>query len=114
MATPVLPWLLRLGVATVALSLAWRQWRSPPACAVKRVQWTADGDWLLDTAASEECVATLKSFRILGSQVLLTVRMASQRPLTLWLAGDNSDANTRRQLRMRLGRLSPGDPGGTV
>jgi hypothetical protein len=114
MAMLAAPWPLRLGVGGVALVLAWRQWRYPAPCEVRRVQWTVDGDWLLDTATDDECVAALESFRILGTQVLLTVRVASRRPLTLWLAVDNSDVDTRRQLRMRLGRLSPGDLGGTV
>ena len=60
--------------------------------------------WTLYAPDRTESTATLASFRVLGSLVLLRLD-ASGRTETLLLAHDNSDADLRRRLRMRLAAL---------
>jgi toxin CptA len=68
---------------------------------ISAVGWAKAG-WTLRGLDGGDDPATLISFRATGSLVLL--RLASQRygKLTLWLMPDNSDADIRRRLRMRL------------
>jgi len=51
----------------------------------------------------------LTSFRVLGSFVLLRLSTAGQGVQVLLLAPDNSDADIRRRLRMRLATVQPGE-----
>ena len=46
--------------------------------------------------------AQLESFRVLGAWILLRLRAADGRRVVLLLTPDNSDADLRRRLRMRL------------
>ncbi|MDE2307740.1 MAG: hypothetical protein KGJ97_05545 [Xanthomonadaceae bacterium] len=117
-------WLALLGtlaVAAVALS-ALAPWQKLPlavgvllatALAARRIAaspviaagWRADNGWTLQLAPHQEVSATLASFRVLGSFVLLRLRTAERGVLVLLLAPDNSDADIRRRLRMRLAML---------
>jgi toxin CptA len=85
-------------------------------CAVRRlhlpiyaVGWSGQAGWTLRGVDGGDDVAALVSFRVMGQLVLL--RLASRRygKLTLWLLPDNSDADIRRRLRMRLAVLSRAD-----
>jgi toxin CptA len=94
------PWLLQCALAlavVIACGLALRGLRLP----VNAVGWAKSG-WTLRGLNGADDPASLLSFRAIGSLVLL--RLASQRygKLTLWLMPDNSDADIRRRLRMRL------------
>ena len=60
--------------------------------------------WTLYAPDRTESAATLASCRVLGSLVLLRLDV-SGRTETLLLARDNSDADLRRRLRMRLAVL---------
>jgi toxin CptA len=60
-------------------------------------------------SSHEDVPATLASFRVLGALVLLRFKTARHGTHTLLLAPDNSDADIRRRLRMRLATLQPGE-----
>jgi toxin CptA len=97
------PWFLKcvLIVAVIATCRhAMRRLRLP----IYAVGWSKGG-WTLRGLDGADDPATLVSSRAMGSLVLL--RLASQRygKLTLWLMPDNSDADIRRRLRMRLAVL---------
>jgi toxin CptA len=66
-----------------------------------------DGGWSLRYAGGTDAAATLASFRVFGAFVLLHLTTAGRRE-TLLLGPDNSDADIRRRLRMRL--LAARDP----
>lgn len=65
--------------------------------------WAREGGWSLRMATYEDVPATLASFRALGHQaVWLHLNAQGRRGVSLLLATDNSDADIRRRLRMRL------------
>lgn len=68
--------------------------------AVAGVGMSGEG-WLVYRADRSELPATLASFRILGSCVLLRLTILNRTEVLL-LAPDNSDTDLRRRLRMRL------------
>jgi toxin CptA len=102
-ATCGLPWWPRLLLAILALGLWFHAVRHRPDAGVTAAGWAGgEGDWSLRRADGEDVPATLLSFRALGAFVLLRLRGADRRVVTLLLAPDNSDADIRRRLRMRL------------
>jgi len=99
-------WLKVLLLAGIALALyrtLVRQARQP----VRAAGWSADGSWSLRLHEGEDALATLLSFRVLGSLLLLRLRSAEGGAVVLLLAPDNSDADLRRRLRMRLATVRP-------
>ena len=72
---------------------------------VSAAGWGSQTGWTLRDTDGGDDPATLLSFRCMPGMVLL--RLAGQRHgrLTLWLMPDNSDADIRRRLRMRLAVL---------
>ena len=78
---------------------------------ISAVGWAHQSGWTLRGIDGGDDPATLLSSRSMLGMVLL--RLASQRygRLTLWLMHDNSDADIRRRLRMRLAVLRDDDPG---
>ncbi|RDS86544.1 hypothetical protein [Dyella psychrodurans] len=104
-----LPGLLQIGVSlgvVAACANTLRRLHLP----VVAVGWSGQGGWSLHGLDGTDEPATLLSHKIVRTSVLL--RMASRRhgKLTLWLMPDNSDADIRRRLRMRLAVL-PADQG---
>jgi toxin CptA len=75
--------------------------RSPVAAA----GWSARDGWTLHLVSHEDIPATLASFRVLGSSVLLRLQTVNHGQLLVLLVADNSDADIRRRLRMRLATL---------
>lgn len=73
---------------------------------VTAVGWSADGGWTLHLLAREDVPVTLASFRVLGSIVLLRLKTPGRAMHVLLLAPDNSDADIRRRLRMRLATMA--------
>ncbi|GAB2550697.1 protein YgfX [Rhodanobacter koreensis] len=71
--------------------------------------WSAGHDWVLHLADREDVPATLASFRVLGVFVLLRLQTVEQGMQVLLLAPDNSDADIRRRLRMRLAAVQLGE-----
>ncbi|HTV86585.1 MAG TPA: hypothetical protein VME63_14385 [Dyella sp.] len=96
-----LPGWLRIALSLGAIAAcghALRGLRLP----VVAVGWSGGSGWSLHGRDGADEPATLLSHKVVRTAILL--RMASRRhgKLTLWLMPDNSDADTRRRLRMRL------------
>jgi toxin CptA len=101
-------WLKLLLAAAVAMA-TWRTLRRLAAARVTAAGWSAGDAWTLHLADHQDMPATLASFRVLGMFVLLRLRTAERGVQVLLLAPDNSDADIRRRLRMRLATIQPGE-----
>jgi toxin CptA len=102
------PWLKLLLVGVVALA-AWHARTRFAGSSVKAAGWSDDTGWTLHLASHEDVPAVLASFRVLGGSVLLRMLTAEHGAQVLLLLPDNSDADIRRRLRMRLATLQPGE-----
>ena len=98
---------LKLLVGIAALLATWQSVRRLAAMPVAAAGWSADNDWTLRLIDHEDVPATLASFRVLGVFVLLRLQTVERGVQTLLLAPDNSDADIRRRLRMRLATRQP-------
>ena len=99
------PWLKLLLIAAVVLT-TWTSVRTMAISPVTAAGWSDDNGWTLHLMDHEDVPATLASFRVLGSFVLLRLLTMERGTQVLLLAPDNSDADIRRRLRMRLATLS--------
>ncbi|HKR76411.1 MAG TPA: protein YgfX [Rhodanobacter sp.] len=101
-------WLKLLLSAVVALLVlrAVRRWSASP---VRAAGWSGETGWSLRLADHSDMPASLASFRVLGGCILLRLRAARLGEQVLLLAPDNSDADIRRRLRMRLAAVQPGE-----
>lgn len=97
-----LPVWLKLPLALLVAWLVLRAVRWHLTAPVTAAGWSGEGGWSLRLADGSDAVATLASFRVLGGCILLRLRVAPRGGQVLLLAPDNSDADTRRRLRMRL------------
>jgi len=100
------PW-LKLLLAITVLVATWhavRRWDANPIAAAG---WSADNAWTLRLLDHEDVPATLASFRVLGAFVLLRLQTAERGAQIVLLAPDNSDADIRRRVRMRLATMQP-------
>ncbi len=97
---------LKLPVLAIVALAAGRSFRRLAVSAIVAAGWSDDG-WTLRLRDHEDVPATLDSFRVLGSMVLLRLQTTALGPQVLLLAPDNSDADTRRRLRMRLATIQP-------
>jgi len=102
-----LPWPGRVGLACALALAALLEWRTLRRTSIRAAGWAADGSWMLRDASSTDLPATLLSARVLGGCLWLRLQPAAGRPLNLLLAPDNSDADLRRRLRMRLAAAPP-------
>jgi toxin CptA len=100
-----LPVWIKLSLVVIVLLATWRSVRATAASIVAAVGLSADNDWTLRLTSYEDVPATLASFRVLGAFVLLRLRTADLGTQVVLLAPDNSDADTRRRLRMRLATM---------
>lgn len=100
------PWVAKL-IVTVGVPLAcWRtrmrfsdRWVQAAGCA-------RDGGWNVRMRSGDDIQATLASFRVIGEKIVwLRLSLPGQRHALLLLAPDNSDADIRRRLRMRLAQI---------
>jgi toxin CptA len=99
-------WLkLPLGAAVVLAT--WQSVRRLAAVPVAAAGWSADNDWTLRLKDHEDVRATLASFRVFGVFILLRLQTVGRGVQVLLLAPDNSDADIRRRLRMRLATMRP-------
>jgi len=105
-----LPWWLKLVLVFFAAVLWMRAWRHRTDAGVTAAGWAAEGGWNLHRAGGDDAAATLQSFRVLGAFVLLRLSEHDRHVTTLLLAPDNSDADIRRRLRMRLAVRSVAEP----
>jgi toxin CptA len=99
-------WLKLLLLLTV-LAATWRAIRRFAANPIAAAGWSADNAWTLRLLDHEDVPATLASFRVLGALVWLRLQTAERGAQVLLLAPDNSDADIRRRLRMRLATMQP-------
>jgi toxin CptA len=104
------PWVLRILLAAAAVAGCYRAQRRL-SLPVNAVGWAGPSGWTLRGIDGADDPATLLSSHCVSGMVLL--HLASQRygRLTLWLMPDNSDADIRRRLRMRLAVLRDGGQG---
>lgn len=100
------PWLAKLAITfTIGLAL-WRTWVRWSGAPVRAAGWGRDGNWSLRMRGGQDAASTLASFRVIGEQaVWLRLSLAGQGHVALLLAPDNSDADIRRRLRMRLAQI---------
>jgi len=106
-ALSALPAWLKLLLAMLVALAARDALRRLAAGPVVAAGWSADDVWTLHLADHQDVPATLASFRVLGAFVLLRLRTAERGTQVLLLAPDNSDADIRRRLRMRLATVQP-------
>jgi toxin CptA len=69
---------------------------------VRAAGWNRDGSWTLRFASGDDRPASLGSFRAMGDFIWLRLCIAESDSVVLLLAPDNTDADIRRRLRMRL------------
>jgi toxin CptA len=100
------PW-LKLLVGSAVLLVTWQSLRRLAAMPVAAAGWSADNDWTLHLIDYKDVPATLASFRVFGVFVLLRLQTVGHGVQVLLLAPDNSDADIRRRLRMRLATMQP-------
>lgn len=99
-------WLKLLLVLLVSVA-TWRVLRRLATAPVTAAGWSTDAAWTLHLHNDEDVPATLASFRVLGAFVLLRLQTVEQGAQVLLLTPDNSDADIRRRLRMRLATMQP-------
>ena len=95
------PLLMRVVLASVLVAVcsqAIRRLQLP----IYAVGWASRSGWTLRGLDGADDAARLMSFRIVGQLVLLRLASGRYGKLTLWLMPDNTDADIRRRLRMRL------------
>jgi toxin CptA len=101
--SPGLKMLLALAVIVAAARAWFRHGRSD----ITAVGFSHDAGWVLRRANGTDAAATLASSRVVGAYVLLRMALPNAREETLLLGPDNSDADIRRRLRMRLATAQP-------
>lgn len=101
-------WLKWLLAAAVVLA-TWRTLRQLAVASIAAAGWSDENGWTLRLIDCEDVPATLASFRVLGAFVLLRLQTLERGTQVLLLAPDNSDADIRRRLRMRLATMQPGE-----
>jgi toxin CptA len=106
-----LAWWIKAVLVVVLVAMAWRVVRVAARMPVRAVGWTGNGGWTLRLTTGEELPATLASHRVIGALLLLRLHAPGLGEVALLLGADNSDADLRRRLRMRL--ALPSDAGGT-
>ena len=107
------PWWLALPASSLPPWALWRTSRAWLASPVLAAGWSREGAWNLRMRGGEDIVASLVSCRVIGRRaVWLRLALPAGRHAVLLLAPDNSDADIRRRLRMRLAQWSA--PGTSV
>ncbi len=99
-------WLKPLLIAVVLVA-TWRAIRQFAASPIVAAGWSADNAWTVRLLDHEDVPATLASFRVFGGFVWLRLQTAERGAQVMLLAPDNSDADIRRRVRMRLATMQP-------
>jgi toxin CptA len=100
-----LVWWLKGPLLAASVLLTWRVLYRLSTPIVAAVGWSRDSDWTLHLHDHTDVPATLLSFRVLAAFVLLRLRTQDSGIQMVVLAPDNSDADIRRRLRMRLATM---------
>ena len=101
--TGVAAW-AKLALAGAAVAYAAHALRRHLGASTRRVAWHEAGHWRIAPADGEERVAELRHAVVRGSWLVLTLRSSNGERVALILGPDNSDADVRRRLRVRLSR----------
>jgi len=72
---------------------------------VRRAAWYEAGHWRVMDNDGIEHLAELHSGVVRGSWIVLRLRRSDGQPIAILLGPDNSDAELRRRLRVRLARI---------
>ncbi len=99
-------WLKGL-LLVASVLLTWRAIKRLSHPATVAVGWSGDSGWTLRLRDNADVAATLLSFRVIAAFVLLRLRTDEHGVQVVLLAPDNSDADIRRRLRMRLATMQP-------
>ena len=89
------------GVAALYAGLALRRFLAAPT---RRAAWFEAGHWRLADAAGSETSAELEHAIVRGPWIILQLRRSDRRIVRMLLAPDNSSAEDRRRLRVRIAR----------
>ncbi len=101
--TGVNAWLkLTIGCAVVGYTA--HALRCHFSASICRVAWQEAGHWKIAHADGQERVADLQQAVVRGGWLVLTLRVGNGERVALILGPDNSDADVRRRLRVRLAR----------
>jgi len=101
-----LAWMAKIALSAAVGFACWRAQAGPFKAQVKAAGWSRDGGWTLRMSEGEDMAATLASFRVVGEvAVWLRLALPGRHHVVLLLAPDNSDADIRRRLRMRLAQV---------
>ena len=95
------PVLMRVVLASVLIAVCSQEIRRLQL-PIYAVGWASRSGWTLRGLDGADDAAALLSFRVAGQLVLLRLVSGRYGKLTLWLMPDNTDADIRRRLRMRL------------
>jgi toxin CptA len=101
---------VKIVLGILAIAYAAHALRRFLGSAVRRAAWHEAGHWRVVDAAGIEHLAELHHAVVRGDWIVLNLRRSDGTRLPLVLAPDNSDADLRRRLRVRLARGTPGDP----
>jgi toxin CptA len=99
----VAPW-LKLALACAVLGYCAYSLRRHLHASMRRVAWQEAGHWRILSADGKERVAELRHAVVRGGWLVLTLRTSDGQRVALILGPDNSDADVRRSLRVRLAR----------
>lgn len=94
----------KLTLAAMSFAMLAVTWRRRPV-APASVGWSPAAGWSLRLSDGRDVAVELASHRVLAGCMVLCLKGDGTR-WALWLLPDNSDADTRRRLRMRLAAMS--------
>lgn len=101
-------WLRMPATVVVAIYAAWATLRlARPR--VASLVWSGDGGALVrlrstGAGGGDDVLGAVQDARAMGPLIVLTLRWPPRECAHLWILPDNLDADTRRRLRMRVGR----------
>ena len=101
--TGVSAW-LKLATGSAVVGYAAHSLRRHLGASIRRVAWHEAGHWKIAHADGQERVAELQHAVARGGWLVLTLRAGNGDRVPLILGPDNSDADVRRRLRVRLAR----------
>jgi toxin CptA len=93
---------VKMLLALIVVVAAARAWSRHGRSEIAAVGLSQEAGWVLRRTDGTDAAATLASSRVIGPYVLLRMALPGARGETLLLGPDNSDADIRRRLRMRL------------
>jgi len=108
--TGVAAW-AKLALAGAVVAYAAHALRRHLGALTRRVAWHEAGHWRIAPADGEEHVAELRHAVVRGGWLVLTLRAGNGDRVALILGPDNSEADVRRRLRVRLARARHATPG---